>query len=465
MNSFNDPLSIRNGHLYFEDCDVVELAKEFGTPLFVVSERKLVENYHNYHDAFVSRWPEGRVRVMGAIKANPVTAIRRVLTREGCGCDTFGMGELEVALRGGVPTEDIAVNGSIKGREIIRRAIELGIHVVLDSPRELDYCEQEAEKLGKKADIILRLKPYMKDLGDEPSDFFPNRTICDMTQTVKYGIPTSEMLPMVPKIKASQWVNLVGIHTHSGRHSKKAIFWQSLVRNLVVLIKQISDGMGDNWSPHIVSVGGGFAAEHDLESRVAVTDYHSPTVDDYAETVTTTFRDAMKENGLSVDGLLLEVEPGRALHNETGIHLAKVHVVKHETATIDRIWAETDTSEVFLGIGSLNVTPPFKYVVANKADQEATEKIDVVGITCNYECMMEQAPVPQIEPGDIFAFLNTGSYIEPYTCNFNALPRPGMVLVSGDKANWVKRPETLDDVFGRDMVPEHLAGIGPEVKK
>jgi diaminopimelate decarboxylase len=62
MNALNDPLSIRDGHLHIEECDVVELAKEFGTPLFVVSERKLVENYHNYHDAFVSRWPSRPIR-------------------------------------------------------------------------------------------------------------------------------------------------------------------------------------------------------------------------------------------------------------------------------------------------------------------------------------------------------------------------------------------------------------------
>jgi diaminopimelate decarboxylase len=401
---------------------------------------------------------------MGAIKANPVTAIRRVLTREGCGCDTFGFGELEVALRGGVPPQDIAVNGSIKSPEIIRKAIELGIHVILDSPRELDYCEQEAQKLGKKADVLLRLKPYLVDL-DDPSDFFPNRTIRDMTQTVKYGIPTSEMLSMVPKIRDSQWVQLVGVHTHAGRHSKKTAFWQSLVRNLVVLIKQISDGMGGDWTPHIVSVGGGFAAEHDYESRVAVTDYPSPTVEEYAETVTTAFREAMREHKLGTDGLLLEVEPGRALHNETGIHLTKVHVVKHETTNIDRLWAETDTSEVFLSVGSLNVKPPFQYVVANKANQDAVEKVDIVGITCNYECLAEQAPVPELASGDIIAFLNTGSYIEPYTCNFNALPRPGMVLVSGNRASWVKRPETLDDVFRRDLVPDYLKDIGPSVAR
>ena len=138
MNLFkeNDILSVRNGHLYIEECDAVELAERFGTPLFVVSESKLVSNLNAYTSAFEKHWPEGRVRVMAAIKANPITAVRRVLTREGAGCDTFGAGELELALRGGVTTEDIAVNGSIKTPDIIRRAIELGIHVILDSPRE-----------------------------------------------------------------------------------------------------------------------------------------------------------------------------------------------------------------------------------------------------------------------------------------------------------------------------------------
>ena len=88
-------LSIRDGRLFVEDCDVADLAQRFGTPLFVVSERHLVENLREYQDAFQRHWPEGRFRVMAAIKANPNTAIRRILTREGAGCDTFGRGELE----------------------------------------------------------------------------------------------------------------------------------------------------------------------------------------------------------------------------------------------------------------------------------------------------------------------------------------------------------------------------------
>ena len=83
------PLSIRNGRLFIEDCDTVELAEKFGTPLFVVSEALLVQNARNYQAAFSKHWPEGRARIMAAIKANPITAVRRILTREGIGCDTM----------------------------------------------------------------------------------------------------------------------------------------------------------------------------------------------------------------------------------------------------------------------------------------------------------------------------------------------------------------------------------------
>ena len=84
------------------------------------------------------------------------------------------------------------------------------------------------------------------------------------------------------------------------------------------------------------------------------------------------------------------------------------------------------------------------------------QEVDIVGITCNYECLAEQHPVPELETGDILTFLNTGSYIEPYTCNFNALPRPGMILVKGDEACWIKRPETQDEVFARDVIPDRF---------
>ena len=452
----NPNLSIRDGRLFIEEMDTVEIAEKFGTPLFVVSEKILVENYHAFQNSFQKYYPEGRIRVMAAVKANPTVAIRRVLSREGCGCDTFGMGELETALRGNVPYEDIAINGSIKDNEIIRKGIDLGIPIILDNMEELDMCQEEAAKLGKTANVLLRIKPYMADL-DEPSDFFPARLIRDMTQTVKYGIPTSEVLQMLPKFKDMPNVHLEGVHTHAGRHSKKPVFWKSLVTSIVDMIKIIHDGVEGNWVPKIVSVGGGFPSDMDKETRVAVTDYETPHIEDFAKVVTGTFRDEMNKHGFSTEGIILEIEPGRAMYNESGIHIFKVHNMKHETAHgMNYQWAETDTSETFLSVGGLNVVPPFDLVACNKADHAYDTPVDVVGITCNYDCLAEQYKMPQLEKGDVLAFLNTGSYIEPYTCNFNALPRPGMVLVNGDSCDWVKTPETQDEVFSRHVVPERL---------
>ncbi len=453
--NIRNPLSVRDGHLFIEDCDAVALAERFGAPLFAISETKFVENYRRYARAFEERWPEGGVRVMAAIKANPITAVRRVLTREGAGCDTFGAGELELALRGGVHPKDIAVNGSIKSPEIIRKAIDLGCHVILDSAIELEYCEEEAAKLGKSCQVLYRVKPWLGGL-DEPSDFFPQRLIRDMTQTVKYGIPNSELLPMLPRTRELSHVEPVGVHMHIGRHSKKLTVWQQLTRAFVDEIRRIREGLGGEWVPKVVSFGGGMAADDDLETRVAVTDYPTPTVEEYAEAITGTFRQAMAEAEIPVDGLLIEVEPGRALFNEAGIHLTRVHVVKHETENLERRWAETDTSECFLSLSSLNVKPPFQYVVANKADAPTAWNVDIAGITCNYECLAEQAPVPELAPGDVIAFLNTGSYIEVYACNFNNLPRPGVVLVKGGDADLIKRAETVEDVFARDIVPDRL---------
>lgn len=451
----SNTLSIKGGQLYIENCSTVELAEKFGTPLFVLSEQHLRQNLRKYQRAFEAHWPEGNVRIMPAIKANPTIAVRRILTEEGAGCDVFGPGELECALRGGVPAEMISVNGSIKDRSIIKKAIELGARIVLDSPKELEICNQVGEELNKTARIMLRLKPYLHDL-DEKSDFLPQQEIRELTQTIKYGIPTSELLPMGPRAIELPYVEPVGVHIHMGRHSKKLAVWAQLIESYVGLIKQLSELMG-GWVPQDVDFGGGFAAPLDQETRVAVTDYPTPSLEDYAHTVTTCFRKAMQQHGLSTDGITIEVEPGRGLHNETMLHLTRVHNIKQETTHINHRWAEVDTSEVFLGIMGVNPTPPFDYVVANKAWRPRDCEFDIVGITCNAEWLYQQVPVPELEEGDIIAMLNTGAYIEPMAANFNALPRPGMVLVNGDQADLIKRHETLDDVFVRHQVPERLA--------
>ena len=454
MEKISDSLEIRDGRLCIEQCDATQLAEQFGTPLFVISESHLRNNLRRYKSAFEAHWPEGRVRILPAIKASPMLAIRRILSDEGCGCDVYGAGELECALRGGVNPADISVNGSIKDRAIIRRAIEIGARIVLDSPRELEICEEEAAKLDTVARVAFRIKPFMSDLVIK-SDFAPDSEIREMTQMIKYGVPTSELLAMGPRINELKHVEPIGIHVHMGRHSKRLDVWQAWVRHCVLLTKRLSDEMG-GWCPREIDLGGGFPSFTDRDPDVAVQGYAGPSLEEYAKAITSCLRDTLIETGMNPEGITIEVEPGRGLHADTGVHLTTVRNVKEERENRPRRWAELDTSEVFLGVPGLNETPPFGVIFANKASSSLDITADMVGQTCNAELLFKQVPTPGLAVGDVVALLNTGSYIEPMAANFNVLPRPGTVLVCGDQADLIKRHETVEDVLARDIIPDRL---------
>lgn len=450
------PLSVRDQRLFIEDCDTVALAEQFGTPLFVVSEQHLRNNVRHWQETFEKHWPCGPVRIFASLKANPVIAVRRILTEEGAGCDIFGPGELECAIRAGVTGGLLSVNGSIKDREIIRKALAAGARIVLDSPRELELCEEEATKLGTMAKVLLRLKPYIGDL-DLESDFAPGMQVSHLTQIIKYGIPTKELREMAERISSLSHVEPVGIHVHMGRHSKRPVIWQAWISATVALTKELSERMG-GWVPRHIDVGGGFPSPVDHDPDVAVVDYETPSLDLLAKTVGETLHQSLVTHGLDPQGVTLEIEPGRGIHADTGIHLTRVHNVKSEDAHISRQWAEVDTAETFLDAHGFNLErPAYDYFIANKMTSENESLYDIVGQTCNAEILVHQLPAPRIERNDIVAFLNTGSYAEPSAANFNALPRPGMVLVNGDSAQLIRRAETVDDVFARDIIPQHLS--------
>jgi hypothetical protein len=187
-------LSIRGEHLFVEACDAVELASRFGTPLYVMSEDQLRRNARRFQDAFGSRWPEGPVNVLPSIKANFSLALRRILTQEGMGCDTFGPGELEAALRCGVDPMLISVNGTAKDEHLIDHAVGAGARITLDSVREIELVRAVARRRGVRATVRFRVRPDYAELT-QPSEFVeedvPIRTFA---QTYKPGIPTADLL-------------------------------------------------------------------------------------------------------------------------------------------------------------------------------------------------------------------------------------------------------------------------------
>jgi len=434
----------RGGELWCEELSTSALAERFGTPLYVLSAAQLRSNGRALQQAFERHWRRGAVELLPALKANCVLAVRELLNAEGFGCDVFGRHELEAALRAGVPGERISLNGSAKDREVIATAIAAGAAITLDSERELELTMAAAEALKKRANVRLRLRPEHERL-QQPSDFFPQMAIREAAQLYKPGIESSAAIAVGRRALAHRAVQLTGLMTHLGRHSADPRVWADMARGFGETVGALCRDLAP-WRPRVLDVGGGFPSSHDPTSptRAAA----APLVA-YSEAVCVGLETALEDAGLDAQGITLQVEPGRSLFADAGIHLARVRHVKQQNRPVHRTWVELDTSEVFLP-DLVWERAHFRPVFASRLDATPTQTVEIVGISCNFDLLAQAVTAPSVEIGDLVAFMDTGAYQEAGASNFNLLGRPGTVLVDGTQAQLVKRAETLEDVLARD---------------
>ena len=451
-------LSIRGGRLFIEECDADELARRFGTPFTVMSEDQLRRNARRYRREFEARWPAGPVVVLASIKANFALATRWILSQEGLGCDTFGAGELHAALEGGVAPDRISVNGAIKDQPLIEAAVRAGARITLDSTAELALVREAARRLGHRATIRFRIRPDFSTLT-EPTDWYEEPTpIAEATRLYKAGIPTEDVIELGRRALQMPEIDLAGVHAHIGRHTNRTEQWPPIIAAYGGLLAGLRDAW-NGWTPRELNLGGGYPVPRDpfgrglarLQGRPRT----APDVSEYAGVVTASLMSTLQQHGFSLPGLRLEIEPGRGVYGDAGVHLATVRNLKAVDSPAPHRWVETDTSDMFLPdvVWEHN---RWTAIVANKADRPSSIVADIVGLTCQPDRIVPLASLPEVQPGDSIAFLDTGAYQDGLACNFNALPRPGMVLVTGDRAEWIKRPETVADIFRRDVVPLRL---------
>jgi diaminopimelate decarboxylase len=496
----DDCLSARDGRLYVEGCDTLDLLREFGSPLFVFSEDQLRRNVRRFRSAFQAGWPDGPVVVMPAAKANWLAAIQRILADEGCGCDIYSAGELTMALNAGCPPHLISVNGVPKDEDHIRRSIQAGARLTIDSLEEVDVIERAAAELGKTATVRLRLKPVLNRFI-EHTDFVAEGLAPTDIAAIAYkgGLTFEQVMAVGPRLLQMPNVELVGFHQHHGRHKRTVCYWEAQMAAYAAEIGRVCQALGGyrpgGFQPHEIDIGGGFAIPRDpfnaatnygepvqyaaltalsrllslLGSRprysimarlVDTLTGHpnrqpAPSIEAYAEACTATLRRELPRHGIDTRGVALQLEPGRAMHGDTGIHLTTVKAIKRMTTPIRWHVIVVDTTE-FWFTGGRYEHNLHHYLFANKPDAPPTGKSDIIGRSCYGDRLLPAVPVPDVQPGDVLALLDTGAYQEVSMSNFNALPRPASVLVTGDRASLIRRRETEEDVFRRDVLPAHL---------
>jgi diaminopimelate decarboxylase len=495
-----DVLSIRDGRLFVEELDATELVDRFGSPIFVFSETQLRNNVRRIRSAFEAGWRDGPVDVLPAFKANTMLATRRILSEEGAGADIYSPEELDGVLRTGVDPERVSVNGGGKPREHLRRCVEAGVRITVEDVHEIDLVQDVAAELGEVAKVRFRVKSIAPNLWRR-TDFSQVTVPIDLgIQVYKSGIPQEYLVEMGRRVFAMPNVELVGLHVHQGRHHPSTWYWKGLMTRFARVVGELSRAWG-GWQPKEIDIGGGYPSKRDPHNKemlrsefvltalsyplmvglrgLGETVYHGvmskvlpiltnehepsypPTIEDFADVVTTTLRTELRRHGVQTAGVRLQTEPGRWLYGDVGVHLARVKVVKRQTKPIPYAWVLTDTTYFFLAGGTFEHSR-FPYLAASRADQPRTLAADIVGHSCFADIITLGARLPEVEAGDVIAFLETGAYQESSSSNFNALPRPASVLVHGSDAEIVKRAETIDDVWARDVIP-HRLGSEPTI--
>ncbi len=490
----DDCLSTRSGHLFIEDCDTVELVAKFGSPLFVISETQLRRNVRRFREAFTPHWPGGSVEVLPAIKANWILATRKILSEEGAGADIYSYGELHAALAAGVKPEMISVNGGGKQEDLVEQCIRSGVRITVEDLDEPELINRVAQRLGRKAKIRFRVKPNFPDL-QKPTDFSQEKVTIDIgIQVYKSGIPAQYLPELGQQVLQMPNLELVGLHFHGGRHHPSLWYWRSLMKGYAVLIARLSSAWG-GWQPREIDIGGGFAIHRDPHNKLGLRQnvvetwltwplvqflrllkpdlrYRimgkvlplftkapnrkmAPSVEEYGREAAGTLHRELTRLGVNTRGVTLQIEPGRCLYGNTGIHLARVKKFKQQTKPMPWNWVLTDTTYFFLA-GGMYEYQFNHYIFANRTDDKPRFVADIVGQSCYADRILPIVQVPDVKPGDVVAMLDMGAYQEVSASNFNALPRPATLLVNGDSAEIIRRAETLEDVFRRDVIPRWL---------
>jgi diaminopimelate decarboxylase len=413
-------LTIQNGHLHINGQDCIALAHQYGTPLYVTSEDRIVEHFRSYQKALLARYP--KIQVLFAAKANGNLAVMRALAREGAGADVFSSGELHLALDAGMPPEKLLFNGSSKTPHDLQLAVEKGVKVSVDSLDELHQLDTVARAAGKTVKIAFRVNPAL-DVPTHPK-------IATGLATSKFGIPHKEIPAAYREALACNNIQPVGIHCHIG---SQILDIEPFARSAEVMVRIAQELTRMGVKLEFIDLGGGLGIpyHHDTDP--------TPTPEDYAAKVLPVFTAGVEASGITPE---LWVEPGRSLVADSTVLLTRVN----STKSAHKKFANVDAGFNLL-IRPAMYDAYHEVIVANKADIPLTTEYTVTGPICESgDIIAADRRLPQIAAGDIIAVLDTGAYGFAMSSQYNCRPRCPEVLIQDSQVSLMRRSETVGDI-------------------
>jgi diaminopimelate decarboxylase len=413
----------QNGRLHCERVPIEALAESTGTPVFVYSRARLVENYRALDGAFGAA---GRM-LCYAVKANSNPSIIRLFAGFGGGADVVSGGELALARRCGVPAERIIFSGAGKTDAEIALAVTEGVCALnAESVEEIGVIGRIAGETGKRARVSVRVNPHIN----------PNTHpyIATGMRDTKFGIPAPEAEAACRLAASLPSLRLVGVHCHIGSMVLECEAFQEAARELAALAGGL---IGTGIGLEFVDIGGGLGIDYarlvDTGGRAAPASAPSAAV----------LFDRLLPI-LSPLGLRVVFEPGRALVADACALVARVQYVKSGPTKRFAI----------LDAGMNDLIRPSLYnafhqiVPARLRPGAPVSEINVVGPVCESgDFFAHDRPMPELSRGDLVAVTGAGAYGYSLSSNYNGRPRPAEVLVDGDAFKTIRRREPVDALW------------------
>lgn len=420
-------------HLVIGGCDTVELAKKYGTPLYVMDEGLIRKNCKIYKDS-MDMFYDGNGLVLYASKAFSTIYMCKLVAEEGLGLDVVSGGELYTALKAEFPVEKIYFHGNNKTPDELQLAIDNNVgRIVVDNKFELEMLNEMAARSNKRVKILFRIKP---GIDAHTHDFIMTGQIDS-----KFGVAleNGEAMEIVERALELNNVEVVGVHCHIGSQIFDLEPFELAAKVMMNFIGDLKDKFGLEIKE--LNLGGGYGIKYLPE--------HDPIqYNQYIEAVSKVVKEVAIRRGVKLPFILME--PGRSIVAPAGITLYTVGAVKEiknvrKYVSVDGGMADNPRYILYQS--------EYDAVIANNADAERVETVTIAGKCCESgDILIKDIKMPEIKPGDFLAVLATGAYNYSMASNYNRIPRPPVVMVNNGQSRLIVRRETYEDLIKNDMV-------------
>lgn len=424
------------GHLEIGGCDTTDLAKQFGTPLYIVDEALVRQRAREYVESF--RASGLKFQVAYASKAFSVMAMCAIAEQEDLSLDVVSDGELYTAMKAGFPAHRIHFHGNNKTPEEINMALDANIGCfVVDNFNELQLLNALAGEKGKKVKILLRITPGVEAHTHE--------YISTGQTDSKFGfdLGNGSAYTAVKEAGTLPHLELLGVHSHIGSQIFEVEGFQMAVDRVAGFAVKVRDELNIMFS--VINLGGGFGIRY--------TEGDTPLpVSQYVKAIT----DSIKTNFSNAGYTLPEiwVEPGRSMVGDAGTTLYTVGTSKDIPGVRKYVAVDggmTDNPRPAL------YESKYEAILANRAGEALEETVSIAGKCCESgDMLIWDLELPKVQSGDLLAVFCTGAYNYAMASNYNRIRRPAVVFVKDGQADVAVKRESLDDIIGNDVIPARM---------